>query len=86
MPPQTQSHAATGRPSIEEAIVRAEAALAVRAQGTSSTGQGQAEPARPSKGQGKASQVQGSMFWRILFLYAGSATVLNYAMDQMRAG
>jgi hypothetical protein len=69
-----------------EAIVRAEAALAMRAQGASATGQREAAPARPSKGQGKSTQVQGPMFWRLLFLYAGSATVLVYAVDQMRAG
>ena len=86
MSPQTQPHAASGRPSMGEAIVRAEAVLAVRAQGASNTGQGEAAPTRPSKGEGKAPRVQGPMFWRILFLYAGSATVLVYAVDQMRAG
>ncbi len=86
MPDQSHPRTAGGRPSLQEAIARAEAALAVRAQGTSSTAQGDAPPKLPSKGQGKATQVQGSMFWRILFLYAGSATVLVYAVDQMRAG
>jgi hypothetical protein len=86
MPDGSQPPTAGGRPSLEEAVARAEAVLAVRAQGASNTSQGEAAPTRPSKGEGKAPRVQGPMFWRLLFLYAGSATVIVYVVDQMRAG
>ncbi len=86
MPDQTQPDAVSGRPSMGEAIARAEAALAVRAQGTSNTDEGETTPTRPAKGRGKGSHVQRPMFWRILFLYGGSAAVIIYAAGQMRTG
>ncbi len=64
----------SGRPTLAEAIVMAEVALA------RNTPNVEIKSDTPAQGSGKPPAVGSGMFWRYVFVYIGSAALLAHAL------
>ncbi|KAA2235936.1 hypothetical protein [Salinarimonas soli] len=83
MPDQLSARPPDGRPSLGEAIARAEAAIGARAQIVAGAGPSASTSTSPLSARQKESAVHGPMLWRLVLLYAGSAALLAYSLEHM---